>query len=107
MSNIRTNAGIAEEIPCTTDGLAGFKHEIRLMRTLALQMTGSTETGNTGADDNDVVVFKRCRLRHLCRFPLLPESRKGHVREQTQRFGLPMDGRFLRIELYSTAQSSS
>src|SRR5262245_20262152 len=67
---VRANTGIAEEVPCAANRNAGLKDDIALPGTLALKVAGSTEARNTGADDNDVVVFEWGMAVHLC-IPLI------------------------------------
>src|SRR5262249_42985214 len=63
---VRANTGIAEEVPCAANRMAGLKDDIALHGALALKVAGSTEARNTCADDNDVMVFERGMGVHLC-----------------------------------------
>ena len=54
---VGTDAGIAEEIPCSTDRVTALKDGVTLARAVFAQVAGRADTRQTGADDDDVNKF--------------------------------------------------
>jgi hypothetical protein len=54
---IRTDAGIAEQIPCAADGIAAFEDRIGFLRAIGLQMIGRADARKPGTHNDDVEMF--------------------------------------------------
>ena len=56
---IRADARVAKEVPGPADSITGFQESIAVARKLTLNPIGSVDTGDTGADDDDVEAIVR------------------------------------------------
>jgi len=65
---IRSQAGIAKEIPGAADLTAALEDRVRLAWTLLLQMSSGPDSGETGADDQDVHEVRQALAPQVRRF---------------------------------------
>ena len=54
---VGANAGIAKQVPGAADGVAPLQNGEGPIRALPPQMAGGPNTGNPGADDDDVIML--------------------------------------------------
>src|SRR6516164_7836340 len=54
---VRTDAGVAEEVPGAADGAASFEDDVALAGTLRQQAIGGSDAGEACPDDDDVEVL--------------------------------------------------
>src|SRR5215469_6512226 len=62
---VGTNAGIAEQVPSAADAVATLQDDEALARAFRLEVIARADTGQTGADDQNVEMF--CCQRALLR----------------------------------------
>ena len=51
---VRTDAGVAEEVPGPADGVARLEDRVRLARQLVLEVVRRADPGQAGTDDQDI-----------------------------------------------------
>lgn len=54
---VGTDAGIAEEIPCSANRVTALKDGVALARALLTQVAGRADARQARADDDDVNIF--------------------------------------------------
>ncbi len=78
---IRTNAGIAKQIPGAADGVARLENGKALVRAVALQVIGDADAGNASADDKHIMMGLIGQSRNRARLE------RNHPRRLLRRSG--------------------